>query len=72
MFSILSKVGIYAVLRLWLLLFGEGPGSAGFGGAWLLFGGMADARLRLIGGAGLAGTWRGSPATACWCPRERC
>ena len=30
--SILSKVGIYAVLRLWLLLFGEGretrPGSA--------------------------------------------
>jgi multicomponent K+:H+ antiporter subunit D len=39
--SILSKVGIYAVLRLWLLLFGEGAGdSAGFGGTWLLIGGL--------------------------------
>jgi multicomponent K+:H+ antiporter subunit D len=39
--SILSKVGIYAVLRLWLLLFGEGAGeSAGFASGWLLFGGV--------------------------------
>jgi len=39
--SILSKVGIYAVLRLWLLLFGGDAGaSAGFGGNWLLFGGL--------------------------------
>lgn len=39
--SILSKVGIYAVLRLWLLLFGESAGdSAGFGGTWLFFGGL--------------------------------
>jgi multicomponent K+:H+ antiporter subunit D len=39
--SILSKVGIYAVLRLWLLLFGAtGGASAGFGGAWLLVGGL--------------------------------
>ena len=39
--SILSKVGIYAVLRLWLLLFGDDAGaSAGFGGAWLLGGGL--------------------------------
>jgi multicomponent K+:H+ antiporter subunit D len=39
--SILSKVGIYAVLRLWLLLFGKGAGeSAGFGGTWLLIGGL--------------------------------
>ncbi len=39
--SILSKVGIYAVLRLWLLLFGEAGGaSAGFGGLWLLVGGL--------------------------------
>jgi multicomponent K+:H+ antiporter subunit D len=31
--SILSKVGVYAVLRVWLLLFGEEAGaSAGFGG----------------------------------------
>ena len=39
--SILSKVGVYAVLRLWLLLFGGAAGaSAGFGGAWLLLGGL--------------------------------
>ena len=39
--SILSKVGIYVVLRLWLLLFGDAAGhSAGFGGSWLLFGGL--------------------------------
>jgi multicomponent K+:H+ antiporter subunit D len=39
--SILSKVGIYAVLRLWLLLFGDAAGaSAGFGGFWLLIGGL--------------------------------
>jgi multicomponent K+:H+ antiporter subunit D len=39
--SILSKVGVYAVLRLWLLLFGDAAGaSAGFGGAWLLLGGL--------------------------------
>jgi multicomponent K+:H+ antiporter subunit D len=40
--SILSKVGIYAVLRLWLLLFGPAAGDlTGFGGTWLLFGGLA-------------------------------
>ena len=39
--SILSKVGIYAVLRLWLLMFGESAeSSAGFGGSWLLVGGL--------------------------------
>ncbi|WP_338144408.1 monovalent cation/H+ antiporter subunit D [Neoroseomonas marina] len=39
--SILSKVGIYAVLRVWLLLFGGTAGpSAGFGEAWLLVGGL--------------------------------
>ncbi|HMA13816.1 MAG TPA: monovalent cation/H+ antiporter subunit D, partial [Kiloniellaceae bacterium] len=39
--SILSKVGIYAILRLWLLVFGEGAGdSAGFGGTWLIVGGL--------------------------------
>jgi multicomponent K+:H+ antiporter subunit D len=39
--SILSKVGICAILRLWLLLFGDAAGaSAGFGGAWLLGGGL--------------------------------
>ncbi|MDQ2105469.1 monovalent cation/H+ antiporter subunit D [Azospirillum isscasi] len=39
--SILSKVGIYAILRLWLLIFGDSAGtSAGFGGHWLLIGGV--------------------------------
>jgi multicomponent K+:H+ antiporter subunit D len=39
--SVLSKVGVYAVLRLWLLLFGDSAGdSAGFGGGWLMVGGM--------------------------------
>src|SRR3712207_8031599 len=37
MFAILTKVGAYIVLRVWLLLFGEGAGaSAQFGGDWLL------------------------------------
>lgn len=41
MFAILSKVGIYVVLRLWLLNFGEHAGdSAGFGGNWLYYGGL--------------------------------
>lgn len=39
--SILSKVGVYAVLRVWLLLFGgEAGASAGFGGTVLLAGGL--------------------------------
>jgi len=39
--SILSKVGIYSVLRVWLLLFGgEAGASAGFGANWLLVGGL--------------------------------
>lgn len=37
--SVLSKVGVYAVLRLWLLLFG-GEAAGGFGGAWLTAGGL--------------------------------
>ena len=50
MFAILSKVGIYVVLRLWLLLFGDGAGaSAGFGGAWLLFGGLLTIAFGTIG-----------------------
>ncbi len=40
-FALMSKVGIYAVLRLSLLLFGPDAGaSAGFGNAWLLAGGI--------------------------------
>jgi multicomponent K+:H+ antiporter subunit D len=44
MFSILSKVGVYAVLRLWLLLFGSGEGAE-----LILYGGMATLAYGLIG-----------------------
>lgn len=41
-FAILSKVGVYVVIRLSSLLFGVDAGaSAGFGGTWLLVGGLA-------------------------------
>nr|WP_314073226.1 monovalent cation/H+ antiporter subunit D [uncultured Roseococcus sp.] len=41
-FSMMSKVGVYAVMRLVLLLFGaESGASAGFGGTWLMVGGIA-------------------------------
>lgn len=41
-FAILTKVGAYIVLRLWLLLFGaDAAGSAHLGGEWLLLGGLA-------------------------------
>jgi multicomponent K+:H+ antiporter subunit D len=40
-FSMMSKVGIYAVLRMSLLLFGpEAGASAGFGSTWILAGGL--------------------------------
>ncbi len=49
-FALLTKVGAYIVLRLWLLLFGEQAGvSAGFGGEWLLFGGLATIAFGTIG-----------------------
>jgi multicomponent K+:H+ antiporter subunit D len=49
-FAILTKVGVYVVLRLSLLLFGEGAGaSAQFGGTWLLYGGMATILFGMIG-----------------------
>ncbi|MGH6760990.1 MAG: monovalent cation/H+ antiporter subunit D [Phyllobacterium sp.] len=49
-FAIMSKVGVYILLRLSLLFFGAGSGaSAGFGNEWLLFGGMATMAFGLIG-----------------------
>ena len=50
LFAILSKVGIYAVLRVYLLLFGAEVGwTANFGEEWLLFGGMATIAFGTIG-----------------------
>ena len=55
-FAIMTKVGAYIVLRLWLLLFGDGAGaSAQFGGEWLLLGGMATVAFGAIGTLGFAG-----------------
>ncbi|MXO74970.1 monovalent cation/H+ antiporter subunit D [Altererythrobacter aerius] len=50
LFAILSKVGIYAVLRIYLLLFGEEGGWAiNFGEEWLLIGGIATLAFGTIG-----------------------
>ncbi len=50
LFAILTKVGVYAVLRVWLLVFGAGAGaSAGFGGDWLLAGGMITLAFGVVG-----------------------
>ena len=50
MLAIMSKVGVYVVLRLSLLLFGEGSGaSARFGESWLLAGGMMTLAFGAIG-----------------------
>ncbi|MUO80699.1 monovalent cation/H+ antiporter subunit D [Agrobacterium vitis] len=47
-FAIMSKLGIYVILRLTMLLFAEGP-SAGFGAGVLLYGGMATLIFGTIG-----------------------
>jgi multicomponent K+:H+ antiporter subunit D len=50
MFAIMTKVGVYAVLRLSMLLFGSGAGaSAGFGTDWLFYGGIATMVFGIIG-----------------------
>ncbi|MCU0071318.1 monovalent cation/H+ antiporter subunit D [Pseudomonas koreensis] len=50
MFAIMTKVGVYTLLRLWTLLFsGQAGASAYFGGDWLIYGGMAT-----MAGAGVA------------------
>lgn len=49
-FAVLTKVGVYVVLRLWLLLFGDEAGaSAQFGGEWLLWGGLMTVAFGAIG-----------------------
>ena len=50
LFAILSKVGVYALLRVYLLLFGNAEiPMATFGDEWLLFGGMATIAFGTIG-----------------------
>ncbi|WP_332815817.1 monovalent cation/H+ antiporter subunit D [Ramlibacter sp.] len=50
MFAILTKVGVYAVLRLWTLCFPAGAGeSAHFGGSVLIWGGLATVGFGAFG-----------------------
>ena len=50
LFALLTKVGIYVLLRLSTLLFSPAAGvSAGFGNSWLLWGGMATLTFGAIG-----------------------
>ncbi|MGE0097684.1 MAG: monovalent cation/H+ antiporter subunit D [Hydrogenophaga sp.] len=49
-FALLTKVGIYVLLRLSTLLFSQDAGeSAGFGSEWLLWGGLATLTFGAIG-----------------------
>ena len=50
LFALMTKVGIYVILRLWLLLFGGDAGpSAHFGSLWLIGGGMLTMAFGAIG-----------------------
>ncbi len=50
MFAIMTKVGVYVILRLSFLMFGPGAGaSAGFGGTVLIAGGMATVAFGFLG-----------------------
>ena len=56
LFAIMTKVGIYAILRLWSLLFGADAGSSAyFGGYWLMGAGMVT---MVFGAIGLLGSQR--------------
>jgi multicomponent K+:H+ antiporter subunit D len=49
-FAVMTKLGFYVVLRLSLLLFGDGAGaSAQLGGEWLLYGGFATIAFGMVG-----------------------
>lgn len=50
LFAIMTKVGVYTVLRLWLLVFSDNAGaSAHFGGQWLIAGGMVTMVFGSVG-----------------------
>jgi multicomponent K+:H+ antiporter subunit D len=56
LFAIMTKVGIYAILRLWSLMFGADAGaSAQFGSHWLIIGGMLT---MVFGALGMLGSQR--------------
>jgi multicomponent K+:H+ antiporter subunit D len=50
LFAVMSKLGVYVILRLWTLVFGPLAGPlAGFGGSWLLIGGMLTIGFGTVG-----------------------
>ncbi|WP_312305813.1 monovalent cation/H+ antiporter subunit D [Pulveribacter sp.] len=50
LFAVMTKVGIYTLLRLWTLMFGSEAGaSALFGGAWLVGAGLVTMAFGAIG-----------------------
>ncbi|MCL4763549.1 MAG: monovalent cation/H+ antiporter subunit D [Burkholderiales bacterium] len=50
LFAVLTKVGVYAVLRVSQTAFGDGAGaSAGFGAAWVAAGGLATLAFGTVG-----------------------
>ena len=56
LFAIMTKVGVYAILRLWTLVFGSEAGaSAQFGSLWLIGGGMVT---MAFGAMGMLGSQR--------------
>ena len=55
-FALMTKVGVYVVLRLWTLLFSSEAGSSAlFGSTWLIVGGMLT---MAFGGLGMLGSQR--------------
>ena len=49
LFSIMTKVGIYAILRLWSLGFSGEEGTLRWGADWLVAGGLATVAFSLLG-----------------------
>ncbi|ODS92205.1 MAG: monovalent cation/H+ antiporter subunit D [Comamonas sp. SCN 65-56] len=50
LFAVLTKVGIYSLLRLWTLWFGDAAGSSAYwGGSWLVGAGMATMVFGALG-----------------------
>ena len=51
LFAIMTKVGLYAMLRLWSLIFATSPGEEGFlfGGDWLVLGGLLTLTFGIFG-----------------------
>jgi multicomponent K+:H+ antiporter subunit D len=49
LFALMTKVGIYVLVRVWTLFFSDGGESTHFGGEALLFGGLATIALGALG-----------------------